>query len=136
MQTSKAEKLLPLLIKNALQKNNDGQESNIAFTDFQLDHTQWNELLTLAAKQGVFAIAYDGLPDTLLPELPKDITIKWQLGVENIEKRYDRQIGVLKELISIFNKNGIDLLLLKGLGLCSMYPEPNHRECGDLDIYL
>jgi len=43
---------------------------------------------------------------------------------------------VLKELAEVFAREGIRVMLLKGLGLAEMYPRPEHRESGDLDIYL
>lgn len=128
--------MLPLLVRNALANNINDQTFSTFLADLQLTNRDWNELLTLANKQGLLAIAYDGLPDDILSELPGDIRIKWQQGVESVENKYEREVSVLKELILIFNSNGIDVLLLKGPGISSIYPHPNHRECENLDIYL
>ena len=130
------EKVLPMLVKNALANSTSDKAFSIFLADLQLTSRDWNELLTLANKQGLLAIAYDGLPDDILSVLPRDIRIKWQQGVEMVENRYERAVSVLKELIIIFNTNGIDVLLLKGPGISSIYPQPNHRESDNLNIYL
>ncbi len=136
LPVSAAEKVLPLLVGNALANNINEQTLCVFLTELKLTNRDWNELLTLADNQGVLAIAYDGLPCDVLSALPGDIKIKWQQGVESVENRYEREVSVLKELILIFNTNGIDVLLLKGPGISSIYPQPNHRESDNLDIYL
>ncbi len=100
-------------------------------------HAEWEELTELAAIQGVLGIAYDGmkeLPQTLHP--PKNILIKWALGVEAIEKRHQYQIKALLSIATLFKENNIRCLLLKGPGIGQLFPIPEHRESGDLDIYL
>ncbi len=100
-------------------------------------HAQWKELMELAACQGVFALAYDGLtglPTAIRP--PKALLIQWAMGTKQIENRYLHQIKSLKSLTGLYCKNGIKTLLLKGIGLSLLYPVPEHRESGDLDLFL
>lgn len=56
--------------------------------------------------------------------------------MEQIEKRNFRQKRVLADLAGFYAAHGIDLMLLKGYGMSLNYPIPNHRPCGDLDIWL
>jgi len=91
----------------------------------------------MSARQGVLAIVYEvvsALPKEQQP--PRNLNIKWALGTESIEQRYQRQFSVANELACCYRKSGISLIILKGLGLACYYPIPNHRECGDIDIYL
>ncbi|GAB1474551.1 hypothetical protein MASR2M69_19920 [Bacteroidota bacterium] len=132
MEKTNIEKALFVLVRNALMPEGAvAKKENITLT-----HPEWGELLTLAAKQGLFAVACDGLSQFNKESLHKDIAIRWGVGIEQIEKRYTRQIAVLNELSAIFKKRGVDILLLKGPLLGNLYPVKEHREFGDLDIYL
>jgi hypothetical protein len=98
---------------------------------------QWEELYRLAARQGVLAIVYDvvsKLPQNLQP--PRNLNIRWALGVEAIERRYNQQLAVSSELADLFAERGIRTLVLKGLAVSTYYPVPEHRECGDWDCFL
>ncbi|NLN37052.1 MAG: nucleotidyltransferase family protein [Bacteroidales bacterium] len=68
--------------------------------------------------------------------IPRALKIRWELSVRHIGEIHRRQRLVLKELAEVFAREGIRVMLLKGLGLAEMYPRPEHRESGDLDIYL
>ncbi|MHC1779173.1 MAG: nucleotidyltransferase family protein [Bacteroidales bacterium] len=132
MEATNIEKALFTLVRNAIFSDGKGAERQ----NVNLTHPEWGDLLTLAAKQGLFAIAYDGLSNSNRDSLQKDIAIRWSVGIEQIEKRYTRQIAVLNELSAIFKKRGVEIMLLKGPLLGSLYPVKEHREFGDLDIYL
>jgi hypothetical protein len=103
----------------------------------EVSHTGWLEVMELAAIQGVFGLAYDGLKglsDACKP--PRGLLIQWTLGVKQIEGRHHLHLNVLQSLAEFYKKNGIRCLLLKGLGISQFYPVPKHRESGDLDLYL
>ena len=126
-----------------------------------LEPSGWNHLFLLAAQQGLLAIVWDAL-QKLMGEglsgqgfsgqgltgrnvtgqeetglgIPWALKIRWELSVRHIGEIHRRQRLVLKELAEVFAREGIRVMLLKGLGLAEMYPRPEHRESGDLDIYL
>ena len=58
------------------------------------------------------------------------------LAAEQIETRYAYQKAVISKLAKFFSEHGINMLILKGYGLSLNYPVPNHRPCGDIDIWL
>lgn len=97
----------------------------------------WENVFRMAVGQGVCAVVWDAigrLPKELQP--PRDIRLRWALTVEEQEKRYRRQQEKAAKMAAAFAANGIRMLVLKGLGLSKNYPVPEHRECGDIDIYL
>jgi len=94
----------------------------------------WSSLVNLAARQGVLCVAREGL--TQKGGLSRELLIRWDLSVQKLEARNKRQRVVIKELVALFRENDIEMLLLKGIGLSELYPNPNHRESGDIDIYL
>lgn len=113
------------------------QKNELAVSEINLTTSEWQGLIDLAVRQGVLAIAYDALPKgKSIPGLTKELHIRLGLSVQRMEDRNRRQREALKELVGLFRSEGIEILLLKGLGLSENYPQPNHRECGDLDIFL
>ncbi|MCK9303941.1 MAG: nucleotidyltransferase family protein [Bacteroidales bacterium] len=100
------------------------------------DGKGWTELMETAAAHGVLALAKDLLTEQEWREVPKEVRIKWQLSVDEIEERYFKQVEVYNALKDIFESNGIKVQLLKGIKLSEYYPVPCHRECGDIDIFI
>lgn len=102
-----------------------------------LSAEEWMQLFRFSAKQGVLAIVYDvvsGLPADCQP--PRNIRLQWALSVEAIENRYHKQKRLIEKLAQFYTEHGIRMMLLKGYGLSTYYPVPEHRECGDIDIWL
>ena len=103
----------------------------------------WHALYRLAAAQGVLGIAWDGL--RLLEEAaglpadgapPRELRIGWSLNTAQDERRYARQRRAIGRLAAFYARHGIRTMLLKGYGLSLCYPVPEHRPCGDIDIWL
>lgn len=102
------------------------------------NQVNWSEIKALADSQGLSAIVMDGIeqiPNENRP--PRDITLPW-IGevVNNYEQRYYRYCEALASLAEFYNDHEIPMMVLKGY-VCSLYwPKPNHRPCGDIDIWL
>ena len=97
---------------------------------------EWEQCYRMACKQGVMAIAWDGvmkLPKELQP--PVGIKIQWAMAVEKYEMQYLRYCRTIESLSQFYKENGIATVQLKGVGLSTYYPQPKHREGGDIDIY-
>lgn len=97
----------------------------------------WERIYRMAADHGLSAVVWDGicrLPAAEQP--PRETRIRWALSAEKLEERYRHQQQTASKLAARFSEEGIRMLLLKGLGLSRDYPIPEHRECGDIDIYL
>lgn len=97
----------------------------------------WDELRKLAALHGILAVVWDAicrLPQEQQPN--KFQKISWELSAQEIWGRYAHQKNVLKEMVVTCDLNNIRLLLLKGIGISELYPQPHSRPSGDLDIYL
>lgn len=103
----------------------------------------WAAIYRSAAGQGVLAIAWDGLEryireEVLAPEHRPARTLKlqWGFNVERIERTWEQQRAVARELAERFAEAGIRTVVLKGLAAARNYPVPAHRPCGDLDCFL
>ncbi len=102
----------------------------------QVSGHEWKRCYKLAATQGVMALAWDGvmkLPKELQP--PMAVKISWASGVENYEKKYLHYCSTVDEVSRFYAEHGILTMQLKGVGFSTLYPNPLHREGGDIDIY-
>ncbi len=96
----------------------------------------WQACFKLAVKQGVTALALDGvlqLPADAQP--PKALKLSWAMTVEKHEARYRRYCQTAEQLFQLYAAHGIATVQMKGVGFSTYYPTPQHREGGDIDIY-
>ena len=112
-------------------------------TDVIAPSSNWEAVLSLAARQGVLAIAWDGLgliqqhkaiDSARQPR--RETLLRWAVSVDKIEQRYARQREVIAKLAKIYAEEEITMTILKGYGLSLCYPTPQHRACSDIDIWL
>ena len=112
-------------------------ERDVELSYFQgVTHDDWKQCYRLSVTQGVMALAWDGvvrLPYELMP--PLAVKIPWATNVEAYEKRYMKYCKTAVELSDFYARHGIKTVVLKGVGLSTLYPVPSHREGGDIDIY-
>ena len=108
----------------------------------ELDGVAWQGVYALARKQGVLAIAFDGLMKVFeqnkefAKTFPQSLKLQWINATFHIESRYDYSKTICAELVDKWAEQGVNALCLKGLAFSTYYPVPNHRECGDFDCYL
>ncbi len=97
----------------------------------------WDKLMDISTKQGLIAWVWDGicrLPVEQQP--PRQYRINWGMSAQEIWDRYGQQKEVLREMVKVCERNNMRLLLLKGIGLSELYPKPQSRPSGDLDVYF
>ena len=97
---------------------------------------EWVKCFRLAVRQGVSALAWEGierLPMEYCP--PLDVKLSWVLVEKKQLKKYRDHCQAVNELTQLYAKHGIATVVLKGVGLSRLYPVPAHREGGDIDIY-
>lgn len=116
--------------------------------DCDFRNTNWKMLFQLSVKQGINAIAADGLQrliessdnKELLKSLESSsirlLKMRW-LGLSlAVERNYEQHIQVMSELSKFYKSHNIRMLVAKGYGLSLNYPVPCHRPLGDIDIWL
>ena len=104
----------------------------------RLADVDWQEVKDLAVKQGLGAVVLDGIEK--LPEkqrLPKVFLLEW-IGetLQGYEYRYDQYCKAIAELAGFYNSHGYKMMVLKGYACSLDWPKPEHRPCGDIDIWL
>lgn len=114
----------------------------------------WNDFYKLCCRQGVGSLVFHYLvrlkeqpaqpdatasapqPDDATERPPLALYMQWALHAENNKANREVQLNAALKLHHILATHGIDMMILKGIGLSSLYPDPSLREFGDLDIYL
>jgi hypothetical protein len=97
----------------------------------------WGCFYAKSKQQGVVAIVFDKIneiPKEIAP--PKDVLLKWYTQSLSIESQQKAKDAISIELSEKLYRRGIETVILKGLAYASYYPNPYHRESGDVDCYL
>lgn len=109
---------------------------------------EWQEVMALAERQGVLAIAVDGLQVLMEAHKGEIIAVKespaeWQMWLlENIgqltqyEVMNHQQKKVVEELSEMMAAEGVRMMVFKGQANAALYPCPEHRAVGDIDCWL
>ena len=97
----------------------------------------WDAMQALANDQGLSAILVDGiekLPMGLRP--PKPVLLQW-IGetLRGYEYRYELYRRTIAELATFYNQHGYKMMIVKGFACNLDWPKPEHRPCGDIDIW-
>ena len=102
-----------------------------------LSSQDWEEVYRLAKRQGVTAVAFEKvkeLPREVAP--PKALVMKWMAHSLAIEKQTRSIYLRCADFAELMREHGLHTLVLKGVVASQYYPNPWHREFGDLDCYL
>ena len=119
------------------------------------------QLKALADAQGLSAVVLDGidihgsqsskseenptknLSNTQLSTVPQLSSLTPQLKLEwigevlqNYEQRYKQYENAIGNLAGFYNSHGFKMMVLKGYACALDWPRPEHRPCGDIDIWL
>lgn len=98
----------------------------------------WKAIKSLSTRQGLTGIVIDGvehLPEKVRPS--KSVLLEW-IGnvIQSYEYRYNQCKRSIAELAGFYNSHGFRMMVLKGYACALDWPRPEHRPCGDIDIWL
>ena len=102
---------------------------------------EWAELFRLSKTQGVTAVVFEKLSTAFnecedFPRPPKALTLNWYAQSQSIERKMATIHKRSEEFAGLMEEKGLHTLVLKGIAVSTYYPNPLHREFGDLDCYL
>lgn len=97
---------------------------------------EWTKVFELAKDQCVMGIVADSFQ--LLDECQSQglHKLQWIGYVLRLEKKNVEINGLVGKLFGKFHKIGLSPVLMKGQAFATNYPNPLHRQCGDIDIYF
>lgn len=119
-----------------------------------LSNSDWSRLVDIAFEGGVAAFAVDGLQkgiahdndddndnqerlDFSLDSLElEDLKYEWFGSVFQAEDDYVNKFKQASRFASALAEKGVKCRVLKGMSFAQYYSVPEHRECGDCDVYL
>ena len=131
MKLNRSEQMVLALLKASL--NNVAVE-NKPFTNVSAQ--EWEKCYATASKQGVLALAWEGVQTLQLELQPsKQLKFRWALSVDKYEAKHRKYCQTVQELQQLYREHGIVAVQMKGVGFSAGYNFPCHREGGDIDIY-
>ena len=112
-------------------------QKDLPVLDVPLSKEEWQGIFDLAVKQSLDGIIYDGM--MMLPEEQRPdriLQLKWYGRVNKNVQVHSLLNRVLVDIVDKFEEEDIPVLLLKGQGNASFYENPQHRQCGDIDLFI
>lgn len=111
-----------------------GRENSI---DLSNEEINWKDIINEAESHSIKALIYSTVKNMgLLKEVEGDILNQWKketilTGVSQIN-----HVNTVGYILSKFNKENIPVIVLKGLVVRDLYPNPEFRTMGDADILV
>lgn len=136
-----SEQILYGLLRDAIGRSLDS---------IQLEDVDWVSVWQLAKRQGVSMMAGDGVtqwvsrgsvvveetvssPSAMIDE---SLYLTWVGQTMSQETKTWKHLALLKEFSKRCHEQGVLVYVLKGLAFALNYPIPQHRGCGDIDVFL
>ena len=97
----------------------------------------WKRLYQTVCRQAMVGTLNEGvhrLPAHQMP--PEELLKEWDASTEKVARIYHRHEEHVKELEALLERLGLRGCILKGTGLAHLYPNPERRMCGDIDLWI
>ena len=98
---------------------------------------EWRQMFILAKKQTLTGVCFSGLerlPAEQRP--PRELLLKWWVLTQHIEEQNRVMNQRTQETVDYFRNHGFNAMILKGQGIGRLYPQPERRMPGDIDVWL
>lgn len=118
-----------------------GGKVNISNVVVNID---WQQLYSFASKQAILGLCFEGI-ERLGEEYPKELKqnpigrellMTWMGKAQQIRRHNMKVNTVAGKLFSTLSEDGFRCCILKGQGNALMYPNPNSRTPGDIDVWV
>ena len=102
----------------------------------------WTEIESVASKQGLTAVVLDGIGEFRKrgPQIDLPTRAHFAKWIGKVMKSYERKSEKyrqnISEMAAFYNSHGFKMMILKGYACSLNWPRPEHRPCGDIDIWL
>lgn len=98
---------------------------------------EWDELLKVCGQHNLLAVTFpviDELHDTV--EVPLGVYSRWAMVEEKTVQKNKAHLAACKDLYERFLADGFRSCVLKGQAAAALYPRPELRQSGDIDIWV
>lgn len=101
---------------------------------------EWQSLLTEAIKQAIDGVSFEGFLKyqefSENVQESKKIKLQCIASVLLLEQRNELTNLRVQQLSDFFSQGKFRTCVLKGQGIALLYPNPKHRHCGDIDLWV
>ena len=123
----------PILVflQNALRQESAPKEI--------ISQIDWRVLLDFSVKQAILGVVYEGMKISRrqYPDIVgKGLFLSWGVVIDRQHRRFNVYRKKVQELSDMLKCAGFRTCILKGQGLSLMYPVPESRVSGDIDIWV
>ena len=101
----------------------------------QLSHSEFEELMALAGEQTVTGLVGDCLIKNNI-KLEREDALSLFAKMKAIEKTNNRVNENLVSFVNFMERKGVDYIIVKGQVAGALYPNPDARMSGDVDLYF
>lgn len=97
---------------------------------------EWQQCFDMALDQQVLAMTFPAMT-ALSKEQRPDFVLwsKWMAYAQNIAAQSKHKREVVRKMGGWLAEEGLSTMIIKGFSLAVLYPQPDLRESGDIDIY-
>lgn len=97
----------------------------------------WSDVIEIAKRQSVVGVIYDGVLTLSKEFLPERTHILDLFATTYSIEVLNKQANIaVTQLVSYLNEHGVSSRLMKGQGCALLYPNPLHRQSGDIDLFV
>ena len=99
---------------------------------------EWTKVVMLAKSQSVLGVVAQVMlsDEDVASQLPQDMKARLKKFLMNNLLTHNLLNNTLIKVVSTLREGGVESVLLKGQGLARNYPQPELRQCGDIDLYV
>lgn len=97
---------------------------------------EWNDIFEISKKQAIIGVVFEAikrLPAEQQP--PKELKLKWFYLSERIRQRNAELNEGINVLLEVLDSHQLKGCILKGQGVGLLYPIPESRQPGDIDVW-
>ena len=98
---------------------------------------EWEDVWSMAVRQtvtGMVAAAFELLPDGVV--VPPKLDYAAMAAADRLSAAHERQKAAQVQLSAFFAAKGLSPVYMKGLEAARLYPRPELRELGDIDVFF
>lgn len=99
----------------------------------ELSEEEWKTLLQKADRHAVLSLLYDALDELPLPKNQMELVTRTS---RRTVLQYYRMSVYTHQVVKLLRERGITAVVLKGVSAAAVYPTPELRKSGDIDILL